>query len=373
MMYPRKCFSRFMNISKCRYSVRISMLFLMLMSFVFQGCVIHSHGTYDQHTKNKTYTNKNYQRHKDTHDQKPVPTIVKKIPPRETQHPSHTHQPPSHARAYEVAKGKPFTQSEHPSSHSQGHKANIGKPDMGKNHPSAHGQSHKADKEKPLWGDDHPSSRGLGQSMNKDKQDKKGSQGKRKRENTFTGSPEPKNISEQTFSVLEEDIQEEDFQEENIQIAKVERGNSKGKSQKAGKANKMDRGKGKQKNNMKTPATTPKPTPSVTSSEPVTTASFTPAVFDNHQRSIIQSYYQKSGSKKRGKGRGKKSRESKRNKVSPVSKNDILTQPTESLPQGLESQLPPLPRNTKRVLYNQQVLLMERGTNRVLDVINVNN
>ena len=37
---------------------------------------------------------------------KPAPRTVDRMPSYEEQHPSQTHQPPSHARAYEVAQGK---------------------------------------------------------------------------------------------------------------------------------------------------------------------------------------------------------------------------------------------------------------------------
>ena len=162
-------------------------------------------------------------------------------------------------------------------------------------------------------------------------------------------------------------------QQENIQIAKVEKGRGKGNSKGPGKTNKMKRGKRKQQADMTAAITQQEPAPSMAPTQPAVTASLTPLVFDNNQRSIIQSYYQNSGGKKSGKGRGKKSRGSKRNKTSSVSRNDILTQPTEPLPRSLESQLSPTPRNTQRVVYNQQVLLIENGTNKVLDAINVNN
>jgi hypothetical protein len=133
----------------------------------------------------------------------------------------------------------------------------------------------------------------------------------------------------------------------------------------------MKRGKREQQTDT-TPAVTQQE-PSMTPPQPTTTASIAPAMFDSNQRSIIQGYYQNSSSKKSGKGRGKKSRGSKRNKTASVSRNDILTQSTEPLPRSLKSQLPPAPPNTRRVLYNQQVLLVESGTNKVLDTINVNN
>jgi Ni/Co efflux regulator RcnB len=159
--------------------------------------------------------------------------------------------------------------------------------------------------------------------------------------------------------------QPDQTQQENIQIAKVEKGRGKG--------NKMNRGKRQQQTDRTAPATQQEPAPTMAPPEPVTTASIAPSTFDSNQRSIIQSYYQNSGSKKSGKGRGKKSRGSKRNKTASVSKNDILTQSTEPLPRRLESQLPPTSPNTRRTVYNQQVLLVENGTNRILDVINVNN
>jgi hypothetical protein len=159
-----------------------------------------------------------------------------------------------------------------------------------------------------------------------------------------------------------EQFQSEPAPEENAQVAKVERGRGKGNP----------KGRGKRGQQSET-TTSQESAPTMSSPEPTTTASFAPKVFDSSQRSIIQSYYQNSGSKRSGKGRGKKSRRAKRNQTTSVSKNDILTQPTEPLPRSLESQLPSPPPNTRRVLYNQQVLLIENRTNKVLDTINVNN
>jgi len=159
-------------------------------------------------------------------------------------------------------------------------------------------------------------------------------------------------------------------QQEIIQVAKIEKARGKGNSKGSGRTHKMKRGQREQQAEIKAALTQQEPAPSRASSQTTATASISPSIFDANQRSIIQSYYQKSGSRKSGKGRGKKS---KRNKTSSVSKNDILTQSTEPLPRNLESQLPPSPPNTQRVLYNQQVVLIERGTNRVLDAINVNN
>jgi hypothetical protein len=227
------------------------------------------------------------------------------------------------------------------------------------------------------------------------KPDKGGSKAKGKQKNTFADSPKQKDSSVQSSSHSKEkgkpskqnrnsargpsaqedreQLQPEPTSEENIQVAKVERGHGKGNSKGSGKGNKKNRGKREQQTDMTAAVTQQEPAPAVTSPETVTTASFVPMVFDNSQRSIIQSYYQNSGSKKSGKGKGKKSRGSKRSKTSSVAKNDILTQSTEPLPRSLESQLPPPPPNTRRALYNQQVVLIERGTNRILDVINVNN
>jgi len=461
---------------------------------------------------------------------KPAPRTVERMPSYEEQHPSQTHQPPSHAQAHEVAQGKPFTDDEHPSSQGQGHRMNKGKPDMGDDHPSQHakndrGHGQQADRGKPLWGNDSPSSQGQNHRMNRGKsdqgQDHSSSQGQGNRghqkgpiqEEDFSsahakmdkgnrgGSPEDKGRpsaqakvdkghqggppkrhdrpskgkgkpamdspmaddagshqmdargkpdrgghkgkgkpamdspmasdaeshqmdargkpdkekskgrGKQKDTLADSSMQEESsvqssshsknkgkrskqdrdsargpsgqkdreqFQpdstpEENIQVAKVERGRDKGKSKGPGKANKMERGKREQQTDLTAEPTPQGPAPSMAPPEPTITASIAPAVFDNNQRNIIQSYYHNSGSKKSGKGRGKKSRGSKRNKTSSVAKNDILTQPTEPLPRSLESQLPPAPPNSKRVLYNQQVLLIEKGTNKVLDVINVNN
>ena len=108
--------------------------------------------------------------------------------------------------------------------------------------------------------------------------------------------------------------------------------------------------------------------------EPKTvTASMTPLKFDSSQRNIIISYFQNSQSQSKGKrGKGKGGR---MNKILTVRLliNDTLSGPTEPLPQDLEGQLPSLPQNTRRVLYGQQVVLVEAGSNRVLDVIHLNN
>ena len=165
--------------------------------------------------------------------------------------------------------------------------------------------------------------------------------------------------------------QRKQTRQEEIQVAKVEKGRGKGDSKDSRKPGKMKRSKREQQVDTSPVITQQEPTPNVAPPKAITTASLAPSVFDSSQRSIIKSYYQNSGSKKPGKG--KKSRGSKRNKTSSVAKNDILTQPTKPLPRSLESQLPPTPPNTKRVLYNQQVLLVETGTNKILDVINVNN
>ena len=521
-----------------------------------------------------------------TYNRKSAPRTVDRMPSYQRQRPDH--QPPSHARAHEVAKGKPFTDDEHPSSHGQSYNGHRGKPDRGDDHPSQHakndrGHGQQGDRGKPLWRDDHqPSSQGHGMgrgkpdqgkghssqpaqgnqgrnkggylkpsthgkadkdhqgggrpqqeidrpssmqqehqgepqhgnqgpqggqkggppedkgrlsshskadkdhqgggipqekmgrpsSMQQDRQggqqggppedkgrpskdkgkpsmdspmaddsgsqqmddrgkpDKRNPKGRGKQKDTFADSSGQEDSSAQSFSPPEENVhvaktdkgrggkgnskgsgkpekmkrgkrgqqtettaasapqepapsmapmeqeppsQPMQTQQEEIQVAKVERGRGKGRSKGSGKPEKMKRGKREQQTDTTAASAPQEPAPSMTPPKPTTTASIAPAVFDNNQRSIIQSYYQNSGSKKSGKGKGKKTRGSKRNKTSSVSKNDILTQSTEPLPRSLESQLPPTPPNSKRVLYNHQVLLIERGTNRVLDTINVNN
>jgi hypothetical protein len=424
------------------------------------------------------------------------PRTVNRMPSYEEQHPSDTHQPPSHSRAYEVAQGKPFTDDEHPSTHGQGHDGNRGKPDMDEDHPSSQAQDHRKNKGKPDMRDDHPSqhakndlehgqqsdqgkplwedksssdhgkktkkhqdgepihevdlqpskSKGKhgeqkggppedkgrpsdhakvdkdyqggpkgGSQKNKDhpskdkgkpsmdrrmaedsgshEMDSKGKpKGKGNQRETFADSSEQKDSSMQSSSPRKgkgkpskqdrnssrgpsgrentEQFQPNSTSEENIQVAKIEKDRGKGSSKGPGRTQKIKRGQREQQAEIKAALTQQEPAPSMAPSQPTTTASISPSVFDNNQRSIIQSYFQKSGSKKSGKGRGKKS---KRNKTSFVAKNDILTQPTEPLPQNLESQLPPSPPNTHRAIYNQQVVLIEQGTNRVLDVINVSN
>ncbi len=445
------------NFSKCTFSAGVSVLFIFLMGFVFQGCVIHSHGNHNARYKTKTHSNKNHQRHKhqDTQYRKPAPKTVDKIPSYEKQHPAHTHQPPSHARAYEVAKGKPFVDDEHPSSHGQGHRADKVKPDMGEDHPSSQGQNHKMSRGIPDKEGNHPSPRAQGnrghqvgppkgdehplahakadksnqgqqggpskghdrppqgkskpsmdspmasvgespQMFHKGKPDKKGSKGKENKKDTLANLSGREDSSAQSFSPSEskgkpfkqdhgsarrpsgkEDLKQ--FQtnptpEGNIQVAKAEQGRGKDNSKGHVKANKKNRGKREQQTGITAAVTQQEPAPSTAPSKPITTtASYAPSVFDNNQRNIIQNYFKNSGTKKSGKGKGKHTKGSKRNKNSSVVKNTILTQPTEPLPQSLESQLPPAPPNSQRVLYNQQVLLIERGTNRVLDVINVNN
>ena len=395
---------------------------------------------------------------------KPAPRTVDRMPSHEEQHPSQTHQPPPHARAYEVAQGKPFMEK-HPSSHGQGNNRNRGKPDMSGEHPSFQGQSKGMSRGKPDMGDHHPSQqakndRGHGQqadrgeplwknkpssdhakrnkgnrgglqqgdhdpqggrigrpqkdrnrpgkskpSMDSPMADDSGShqiatkgisdrrepQGRGKQKDTFADSSSQEDSSVQPSSHSknkgkpfkhdydsargpsgQEEI--EQFQhkpEENIQVAKIKRGRGKDNSKGASKTNKMKRGKHEQQTDTTEVVTQQEPTTNRVTPKLIT--SIAPSSFDSSQRSIIQNYYQNSGSKKSGKGRGKNPRGPKRNKTSSVSKNDILTQPTEPLPRRLESQLPPTPPNTKRVLYNQQVLLIGNTTHRVLDVIKVNN
>ena len=423
MMRSGKSPIRPRNFSKCRYSAGISVLFIFLMGFGFQGCVIHSHGNHSAHYKTKTQSHKNHKHHKhqDTHYRKPAPKTVDKIPSYKEQHPSHTHQPPSHARAYEVARGKPFTEGEHPSSHGQEHKAGKGKPHMEGEHPSSHGQEHKARKGKPHMEDEHPSSHGKGHKVNKGKPDKgddhpsshgqghqagKGkpdkeedrpsSQGKnhKKGPGTDKGSGHPSSHAQgnqghnkdkekplwgdESISnhAKQEDVIEHSFSshDEKIQLANAEPIQDKGNAKGFSKGKKINHGKHKKQTDETPTVAHREPLSGVIPSQPAaTTASYAPLVFDSNQRITIQSYYQKSGSKNPGKGRRKQIKKPKRKQTLSLTKNDILTQPSKSLPQSLESQLPPSPPNTKRVLYHQQVLLIERNTNRVLDVINVNN
>ena len=465
---------------------------------------------------------------------KPAPRTVERMPSYEEQHPSQTHQPPAHAKAYDVAKGRPFTEDEHPSSHGQGHKANQGKPHEGDDHPSSKGQDRKmghgqldkatdhpsvhakADKGKPLGRDEHPPSKGRGHKADKGKPDKgddhpsvhakadkgkphmgdehpsvyvkadkgkphmgdehpsskghdrKMSQGKpdkgdgspasqakthqepqggprqgkaptsaqldtpkeskgksmmdapqakrpdfspmKPKGKPDKGGPKSKGNPEDRFAVspVKESMSSESFSQpgnkgrsfkqdsmaspapsdhldfptveaspeprENVQIAKAEPVRGKGPSKPSGKPSKSGKGK---------PNRAPEPTAAVRPQEPapamaapeMSIASVPPAVFDTNQRNIIQSYYQNLGSTSpaKGKGKGKSARKSKRNTTRLLAKNDIVTQPTEPLPRSLKSQLPPAPPNTRRVLYQQQVLLVEKGSNRVLDVIDVNN
>ncbi len=161
---------------------------------------------------------------------------------------------------------------------------------------------------------------------------------------------------------------------ENVQIAKAEPVRGKGPSKPSGKPSKSGKGKPNRAPEQTAAVTPQEPAPAMAASE-MSVASVPPAVFDTNQRNIIQSYYQNFGSTSpaKGKGKGKSARKSKRNTPRLLAKNDIVTQPTEPLPRSLESQLPPAPPNTRRVLYQQQVLLVEKGSNRVLDVIDVNN
>jgi Ni/Co efflux regulator RcnB len=512
----------------CKHPAWIFMLFIFLMSFVFQGCVIHrghsrhsgsvtapapitftftdhhrhvAHNYYHKHPHGKKHRWKKKWRHKkkshlhrdiqmqavpydlarqlphpprgtryiyDAHQvllvnvntrvvldfinisvSTSTPRTVDRIPSYEEQHPSNTHQPPSHARSYEVAQGKPFSDEDHPSSHGQGHNKNKVKPDMDEDHPSSMAQENRKGKGKTDRVDNHPSPKGKDkqgkqkggphgdkgrptdhakidkghqggqkgghqkndgrpskiqgkplldsdnteshQMASKGKSDRGKPKGKGKQKDTLTDSSQQENSSMQSSSPSKnkrkpskqnrnsgrgrsgqqeeaEQVQPNSTHDENIQVAKVERSRGKDKSKGPGKGNKKNRGKRDQQADIKAALTQQEPAPTVTSPEPATTASFVPMQFDNNQRSIIQSYYQKSGSKRSGKGK-----KSKRNKTSSVAKNDILTQPTEPLPRNLESQLPPSPHNTRRILYNQQVVLIEQGTNKVLDVININN
>lgn len=477
----------------------VVMLFLFGSGFIVQGCVVHTHDNRHARHKTKIYSNKNYQRHKqpDAHHHDRAPKVVKKIPSYAEQHPSHAHQPPAHAKAYDVAKGKPFTEDEHPSSHGRGHKADQGKPhweddhpsskgqdrkakkeqpfggnaffkskgqdrkmgqgkpDKGDEHPSVHvkadqgkpsggdespapkGQNHKAEKGKPLKGDGSPASQAKthqepqggprqgkaptsaqldtpkeskGKSMMDapqakrpdsspmkpgGKPDKGGPKSKGNPEDRFAASPVEENMPSESFSQpankgrsFKQDsmaspvpsdhpdfpkVEASPEPRENMQIAKAEPVRGKGASKPSGKPSQSGKGK-PNRAPEKTAAVTPQePAPAMAAPE-MSIASVPPAVFDTSQRNIIQSYYQNSGSTSpaKGKGKGKSARKSKRNTTRLLAKNDIVTQPTEPLPRSLESQLPPAPPNTRRVLYQQQVLLVEKGSNRVLDVIDVN-
>ena len=155
--------------------------------------------------------------------------------------------------------------------------------------------------------------------------------------------------------------------QENVQIAKAEPIRGKGPSKPSGKPSKPGKGKPNRAPEQTAALTPPEPTTPMAAPE-TSTASLAPTVFDANQRNIIQSYYQntRSSSPSKSKSRGKPSRGSKRNKTGSVARNEILPQPTKPLPRALESQLPPAPPNTQRAVYNQQVVLLERGTNRVL-------
>jgi len=266
----------------------------------------------------------------------------------------------SHGKNPKANKGKPFKENDHPtqnahSNHGQG--ANKGKPLKGEDHPSSQGKNHKKEPGKPDKGSDHPSSHAQGnQGHSKDK-------GK-----PLWGDESIANHAKQ------EDVIEHSFSspEEKIQIANAAPVQGKGNAKGLGKGKKVSRGKHKQQTGTAAAVTHQEPAPRIVPLK-TTPASFEPLVFGNDQRIAIQSYYKNSSSKKSNKGRGKQNKRPKRHQTSSVAKNDILTQPSQPLPQSLESQLPPPPPNTKRVLYNQQVLLVEGGTNRVLDVININN
>ena len=496
----------------------VVMLFLFGSGFIVQGCVVHTLDNRHARHKTKTYPNKNYQRHKqpDAHHHDRAPKVVKKIPSYAEQHPSHAHQPPAHAKAYDVAKGKPFTEDEHPSSHGRGHKADQGKPhweddhpsskgqdrkmgqgkpDKGDHHPSVHakadqgkpfrgdehpssksrdhkadkgkpdkgdehpsvlakadkgkpsggdespapkGQNHKAEKGKPLRGDGSPASQAKthqepqggprqgkaptsapldtpeeskGKSMMDapqakrpdsspmkpgGKPDKGGPKSKGNPEDRFAASPVEENMPSESFSQpankgrsFKQDsmassvpsdhpdfptVEASPEPRENMQVAKAEPVRVKGPSKPSGKPSQSGKGKPNRAPGQTAAVTPQEPAPALAAPE-TPTASLAPAMFDANQRNIIQSYYQNFGSTSpaKGKGKGKSARKSKRNTTRLLAKNDIVTQPTEPLPRNLESQLPPAPPNTRRVLYQQQVLLVEKVSNRVLDVIDVNN
>ena len=335
------------------------------------------------------------------------------------QHPSHTNRPPSHARAHEVAQGKPFLKDKHPLTHKKNPKANKGKPFKGENHPSSRGKNHRKGPGKPDKGLDHPSShaqgnqnpkKGKGKPLwggesisNHAKQEaviehslssqdegfqianaspvqgkgkangfgkgKEKSRGKQKQQtDTASASPAQSNGKANGFGKGKEKNRGKHKQQTDTASASPVQG--KGKANGFGKGKENSRGKQKQQTDTAAVVTNQQTT---SRSVPLKTtpASFEPLVFDNEQRLIIQEYYKNSGSQKPNKGRGKQNKRLKNNQYSSMTKNDILTQSSQPLPQRLESKLPPSPPNTKRVLYNQQVLLIEEGTNRVLDTIRI--
>jgi hypothetical protein len=329
-------------------------------------------------------------------------------PKRGEDHPS-AHAQSNKGQGHNVDKGKPLWGDESPSAHAQMDKGHQGGgPNQGMDRPSSKGKGHQDEQQGgPPKGHEHPSGKGKPSMENpmaedsgshqmaaRGKPDKTGSKGKGKQKNISTDFSGQEDSSAPSSSHAEnkgksskqdrgsargpsgkenrEQFQPKPPPEESIQIAKAERGRVKDKSKRSGKTKKKNRGIHEQQTDIKATVAHQEPAPGLASPEPITTtASYAPSVFDNNQRNIIQGYYKKSGSKKPGKRRQNKGQ--KRSKTSSVAKNDILTQPTEPLPRNLESQLPPPPPNATRVLYNQQVLLIEKRTHKVLDVIQLNN
>ncbi len=316
-----------------------------------------------------------------------------------------------HAKA---GQAKPLWGDEHPAPKGQNHKAEKGKPLLGNESPSSHAKNDQEPQGGPRQGK-HPTSAQLDTSKGKPmmdappakrpdsspmkprgKPDKGGPKSKDRPQDRFAASPVEENMPSESFSQpgnkgrsTKKDSMSSpapsgnpDFQpvesspepRENVQIAKAEPVRGKGPSKLSGKPSKPGKGKPNRAPEQTAALTPPEPTTPMAAPE-TSTASLAPTVFDANQRNIIQSYYQntRSSPPSKGKSRGKSSRGFKRNKTGSVARNEILTQPTEPLPRALESQLPPAPPNTQRAVYNQQVVLLERGTHRVLDVINVNN
>ena len=128
------------NIKTRMWTISLSTFFVI--GLVSQGCVIHKHP--QPYPPDNTYSrNKHWHKHKTNEPsyRKQGPKVVNTLPA--DPHPSETQGPPAHARAYEVAQGKPFTEDgQHiPPGHIK--KESKGKPFMNEGQPVPPGQAKK--------------------------------------------------------------------------------------------------------------------------------------------------------------------------------------------------------------------------------------
>ncbi len=89
-----------------------------------------------------------------------------------------------------------------------------------------------------------------------------------------------------------------------------------------------------------------------------------PAYFLPEERRIIEEYYRSSGSSKGLPPPGLQKHLDKNGTLPPG-----LQKRLEPLPQDLDSRLPGLPEYWERVILERDVILLDRRTNRILDII----